>query len=116
MIRFFALEEGVPPRFRFISEKADHVWAASDVEIEIEIEIETQRADGSRQSFTFVQRDGCIESAHEIPEPHPFTARLRLTRDGDSHDYDVGCIEHAGHHGETRSLTINSPATFTLEM
>ena len=92
----------MPPRFRFISEMSDHVWAAS------EVKIETQRADGSRQSFTFVQRDGCIESAQEIPEPHQFTARLRLSRDGQSRDYDVEYIEHAGHHGETCSLAIVS--------
>ena len=33
---------------------------------------------------------------------------MRLSRDGHSHDYDVEYIEHAGHHGETRSLAIDS--------
>ena len=102
LVRLEVFEEGVPPRFRFFSEKADHAWASS------EAKIETVRADGSLQSFTFVQRDGFLESAQEIPEPHQFTARLRLSRSGQSHDYDVEYLEHAGHHGETHGLAIDS--------
>ena len=69
-----------------------HVWTADQVKVE------TERPDGSRQTFTFVQRDGYVESMQEIPEPHEFVARLRLGHDHHSHDYDVEFVEHDHHH------------------
>ena len=92
-VRLELFEDGVPPRFRLRREsKHGHVWAAA------EVRIETERSDGSRQTFTFVQRDGFVESAQEIPEPHEFVARLRLGHEGHSHDYDVEFVEHNHHH------------------
>jgi nickel/cobalt transporter (NicO) family protein len=93
VVRLDVFEEGVPPRFRLFSEsKHGHVWAAD------EVRIETERPDGSLQSFTFVQRDGFVESEQEIPEPHEFVARLRLGHEHHSHDYDVEFVEHDHHH------------------
>jgi cation diffusion facilitator family transporter len=63
-------EKGVPPRFRLSFEGARP--AARDVTIE------TIRAGGVRQVFGFVEREGHLESAEEIPEPHAFDAQLRL--------------------------------------
>lgn len=92
-VRLEVFEQGVPPRFRLYSEsKHGHVWAADQVRIE------TERSDGSRQTFTFVQRDGFVESEQEIPEPHEFVARLRLGHEHHSHDYDVEFVEHDHHH------------------
>lgn len=95
VVRLDVFEDGVPPRFRLFRESGHgHAWAADQVRIE------TERADGSRQSFTFVQRDGFVESAQEIPEPHEFVARLRLGHQNHSHDYDLEFVEHghAHHH------------------
>ena len=92
-VRLEVFEVGVPPRFRLYREgKRGHMWTAD------QIRIETERPDGSRQTFTFVQRDGFVESEREIPEPHEFVARLRLGHEQHSHDYDVEFVEHDHHH------------------
>jgi nickel/cobalt exporter len=93
VVRLEVFEDGVPPRFRlFLESKHGHVWTADQVRIE------TERPDGSCQSFTFIQRDGFVESEQEIPEPHEFVARLRLGHEHHSHDYDVEFVEHDHHH------------------
>lgn len=86
-------EDGVPPRWRLRSERG-HVWAASDVLVA------TERPDGSRQAFAFVDRGDYLESVDEIPEPHAFSARLSLGHGGHTHDYDLAFTEdhhHADH-------------------
>lgn len=91
-VRLEVFEDGVPPRFRLYREsKHGHEWTADQVRVE------TERTDGSRQLFTFVQRDAFVESEQEIPEPHEFVARLRLGHDHHSHDYDVEFVEHDHH-------------------
>ncbi|MCA7889656.1 nickel/cobalt efflux protein RcnA [Burkholderia contaminans] len=93
VVRLEVFEDGVPPRFRLFRDgKHGHVWTADQVRIE------TERSDGSRQTFSFVQRDGFVESEQEIPEPHEFVARLRLGHEHHSHDYDVEFVEHDHHH------------------
>lgn len=92
VVRLEIFEEGVPPRFRLFRDgQHGHTWAADQVKIE------TERAGGERQSFTFVQRDGFVESVQEIPEPHEFMARLRIGHEQHSHDYDVEYVEHHHH-------------------
>lgn len=93
MVRLEVFEDGVPPRFRLHSE-SEHgrAWTADQVRME------TERPDGSRQAFAFVQRTGFVESEQEIPEPHEFVVRLSLGHEHHSHDYDVEFVEHAGHH------------------
>lgn len=92
-VRLKMFEDGGPPRFRLFSDgKHAHAWSAD------EVQIETERSDGSRQTFKFVQRDGFVESEQEIPEPHEFVARLRLGHEHHSHDYDVEFVEHDHHH------------------
>ena len=83
-------ENGAPPHFRLYHEgKRGRLWAAD------EVHIETERSDGSRQSFSFVQRDGFLESEQEVPEPHEFVARLRLGQD--PLGQDVEFVEHDHH-------------------
>ena len=92
VVRLAVFEEGVPPRFRLFCETGHgHGWSQDQVGIE------TERVDGERQSFTFNQRAGFLESVQEIPEPHAFTARLRLGHGNHSHNYDVEFVEHAHH-------------------
>ncbi len=93
VIRLEVFEAGVPPRFRIYCESPhDQRWAADQVRID------TERADGRCQTFSFVQRDGFVESEHEIPEPHAFVARVRLSHESHSHDYDVEFVEHDHQH------------------
>jgi cation diffusion facilitator family transporter len=81
-------EDGVPPRFRLRVETgpALTVGAAS---------VETVRPDGTRQVFTMTDRGGYLESEQEIPEPHAFTAHVRI----DQRDYPVDFEEHEHAHG-----------------
>lgn len=93
-------ETGVPPRWRVRSESGPG-WAAKDVTVE------TERPDGRRQTFSFVDRGSHPESVEEIPEPHEFMARLRLAHGHHSHDYDVSFVEGRGSdhlHEELRGL------------
>ncbi len=102
VVRLEVFEDGVPPRFRLFADKPNHAWAADQVHIE------TERADGTQQTFQFVQRDGFVESIEEIPEPHEFMVRLRLGHDHHTHDYDVEFTEHGHHHAtEQAGLDIN---------
>ncbi|MCM2294647.1 nickel/cobalt efflux transporter [Allorhizobium sp. BGMRC 0089] len=86
-------EDGVPPRFRIRFERG-HGWFAKDVTLV------TERADGSRQAFTFAEKGGYLESVQEIPEPHAFNARVSLGHGNHTHDYDLAFSEgdhsHAG--------------------
>lgn len=69
-------EDGVPPRFRLRAETGPAPAATA-------VSIETVRPDGTRQSFSFIDRGGYCESIGEIPEPHTFVAEVRLA--GDQH-------------------------------
>ncbi len=98
LVRLQVFEDGVPPRFRLFREGAyGDAWAAA------EVSIETERADGCRQSFTFRQGDGFLESEQEIPEPHAFIARLRLGHATHSHDYELEFVEHEHAHGHSHA-------------
>jgi cation diffusion facilitator family transporter len=87
-------EDNVPPRFRVNAAMAA-LPAASDVIIE------TVRPDGSRQLFSFEDRGGYLESRDEIPEPHAFVAKVRVTH-GDQQQYhqlEFKEHEHDAAHG-----------------
>ena len=84
-------EDGVPPRWRVRFERGEHFHAE-------DVTVETLRPDGSRQTFTFADKGDFLESVDEIPEPHAFTATLRLDHGGHSHDYPLNFEEHAHTH------------------
>lgn len=71
------------PRFRIWFEKGP-CWPASD------LRVETERKDGVRQHFGFVERDGFAQSESAVPGPHDFTARLQLLHGDHTHDCTVG--------------------------
>ncbi|MDR3471379.1 MAG: CDF family Co(II)/Ni(II) efflux transporter DmeF [Devosia sp.] len=83
LVRLQIFEDGVPPRFRL---RALEVAALDDAPVLIE----TVRLDGTRQIFAFDDRDGYLESAGEIPEPHAFTATLQVGE----HSYPLTFEEH----------------------
>src|SRR6202165_498550 len=87
-------EDNVPPRFR-VRADLGVLLGVSDVSIE------TIRPDGSRQLFTFEDRDGFLESRDEIPQPHAFLAKVRLVQEGQQHERELEFEEHdheAAHH------------------
>jgi cation diffusion facilitator family transporter len=67
-------EDGVPPRFRLRAETGPALPAQSAT-------VETVRPDGARQLFALADRGGYLESIDEIPEPHAFTAHVRIGSD-----------------------------------
>ena len=94
VVRLEIFEDGQPPHFRLYSESGP-AWRAH------EVQVETVRDTGDAQVFTFVQKDGFLESADEIPEPHAFTARLVLGHAGHSHSYSLSYAEHDHGHGQS---------------
>jgi cation diffusion facilitator family transporter len=65
-------EQGVPPRFRLVPGTQPAAGSVAPPALE------TLRPDGTRQSFSFVNRGGYWESREEIPEPHAFKVSLQL--------------------------------------
>lgn len=81
-------EDGVPPRFRVRAEGVTALPRAAA------LSLETVRPGGARQTFSFAERDGYLESLEEIPEPHEFTASLSLSHGDHVHPYEVQFEEH----------------------
>jgi cation diffusion facilitator family transporter len=81
-------EDGVPPRFRLRAESGAGLLAAT-------ASVETVRPDGARQLFAFEDRGNHLESIGEIPEPHAFTAKVRIGEQ----TYPVQFEEHEHAHG-----------------
>ncbi|SHK47932.1 cation diffusion facilitator family transporter [Bradyrhizobium lablabi] len=81
-------EDGMPPRFRLSAESGLVLTAQAS-------SVETVRPDGARQVFAMKSQSGYLESIDEIPEPHAFTATVRI---GDRH-YPVVFEEHEHAHG-----------------
>jgi cation diffusion facilitator family transporter len=76
-------EDGVPPRFRLRVATGPTLAAQAT-------SVETVRPDGTRQLFAMKDYGSYLESVEEIPEPHAFTAHLRINRQ----DYAVVFEEH----------------------
>ncbi len=91
-------EDGVPPRFRVRAATGSAPAAA-------ELDIETERPDGTHQVFAMADRGDYLESVDSIPEPHEFTARLRI---GDRQSYSVTFSKHEHEHGLHKSSRDNN--------
>ena len=83
------VEDGVPPRWRLRAESGS-AWPAGAVTLE------TRRPDGSRTEFSFVERDGALDSVETIPEPHAFEARLRLAHPAGPWEFALAFEEAPG--------------------
>ena len=94
-------EDGVPPRFR-LRGGLDGVEPASAW---MGATVETQRPDGSRQLFRFVDRGAYVESIDEIPEPHEFGVRLSVSRAGLEEFHELTFEEHDHGRGELDAKT-----------
>jgi cation diffusion facilitator family transporter len=82
-------------RWRFRPERGKP-WGAR------EVTLVTERADGRQQAFTFVERDGFIESLEAVPEPHRFAIKLALGHGDHSHG-----LEFSFAAGEARSELVS---------
>ena len=83
-------EEGVPPRFRLLADGGQRLDPAA-------VSVETIRPEGARQLFAMADRGAHLESIEEIPEPHAFTARLRIGSDEHAtifEEHDHGPAHH----------------------
>ena len=67
IVELSIFENGMPPRFRLRLEQHGHTVPEPRND---NYTVETERADGGRQVFRFVQQGGFLESVEEIPEPH----------------------------------------------
>ncbi len=83
-------EDGVPPRFRLAGETGARPRAGAAT-------IETLRPGGMRQVFALEDIGEYLQSVEEIPEPHAFTALVRLTPGGEA--YRVVFEEHTDNFG-----------------
>lgn len=82
-------EDGVLPRFRMRTESA-----AAALPRAAALSLETLRPDGSRQTFSFAECAGYLESIEDIPEPHEFTVSLSLSYGDHAHRHEARFEEH----------------------
>jgi cation diffusion facilitator family transporter len=85
-------EDGVPPRFRLRAATGPVLMAQAS-------SIETLRPDGTRQLFAMQDKGGFLESRDEIPEPHAFTAMVRIGEQNhpvvfEEHEHAQGSAAH----------------------
>ena len=83
-------EDGVPPRFRLRADARVVLTAPAS-------SVETVRPDGTRQLFVMQDKGDYLESIDEIPEPHAFTATVRIGEQ----NYPIIFEEHVHAHGST---------------
>src|SRR5271169_1278837 len=82
-VRLVVFEDAVPPRFHLRAQSGPALTAQA-------ASVETIRPDGTRQLFTMREKGDLLESVAEIPEPHAFTANVRIGQD----TYPVTFEEH----------------------
>jgi cation diffusion facilitator family transporter len=104
-LRLSVFEVDHPPVFRIESDAGQLPEAQS-------VEVETVRRDGTRQTFPFMNRTGYLQSPDEIPEPHEFTAIIRVAGEErtvvfEEHHHHG---EHDAHHSATASRDNNMRA------
>ena len=85
------LEDGVPPRFRLSAATGPALSAET-------VAIETLRPDGARQSFAMQRFGNGLQSIDEIPEPHEFTATVRVGPEAFSAVFEEHEHAHASAH------------------
>lgn len=98
-------EHDHPPVFR-LRRSGSGVSPAADT-----LTIETSRPDGARQTFTFANHGTYLQSREEIPEPHAFTASVRLA----GGVYSVVFDEHDhGHHATHRDNNMRAAVVHVM--
>jgi cation diffusion facilitator family transporter len=91
VVELSIFEQDVPPRFRLVYGAQPAADGAGP------LGLETLRPDGTRQSFSFVNRGGYWESKEEIPEPHAFKVSLQLADGRHEVTFEEHAHDHAAH-------------------
>src|SRR6202166_428636 len=91
VVELSIFEHDAPPRFRLILGAQPAADSAGP------LGLETLRPDGTRQSFSFVNRGAYWESKEEIPEPHAFKVSLQLADGRHEATFEEHAHEHAVH-------------------
>jgi cation diffusion facilitator family transporter len=104
-------EDGVPPRFRLRPEPGLLLAANACA-------VETVRPDGARQRFAMEDRGGYLESAEKIPEPHAFSANVRVAREKHTVVFEEHEHAHASAHRDNnmRAAAIHVIADATVSV
>jgi pyridinium-3,5-bisthiocarboxylic acid mononucleotide nickel chelatase len=96
-VELSVFETGVPPRFRlYFFDSHGHAAKPSAAK---EVSLETIRPNGKRQSFRFQSHHDFLEATAELPEPHEFTALLKLKHGRRTEKAEVQFVEDHHHHG-----------------
>ena len=105
-------EDGVPPVFRLRPQPGCAIGAAT---------VETVRPDGTRQVFTMRDRGGWLESTETVPEPHGFTAHVRIgtaaypvTFEEHGHGHDAHDAHGAAHGAAHRDNNMRAAVVHVL--
>ncbi len=102
-------EDGVPPRFRIRADGANDQLPRAAA-----LSLTTIRPDQTKQTFSFIARDGFLETYEEVPEPHEFSAMVSLSHGGHVHSHQLNFEEHERKEGEVL-LTNSTGATATSD-
>ncbi|HEY1491009.1 MAG TPA: nickel/cobalt efflux transporter, partial [Steroidobacteraceae bacterium] len=75
------------------------------------VQVETERADGSREVFTFRRVSDHLVSRQTVAAPHEFVARLRLGHDHHMHNYDLEFVAGGHRHAikDYEQLDVSAP-------
>ena len=95
-IELSVFETNVPPRFRLYFHDPKGKPAAPPAANVVTLQ--TVRSDGKRQSFKFKRHEDFLEATEELPEPHEFTAILKLKRGRRTEKYLTPFVEDHHHH------------------
>ena len=77
------IPEGTSPAHLRLKVLSGDAWQGEYVALTIE------RPDGKRETFTFLDRDGYMESAEPLHQPYDFKAKLNLDHGDHNHDYET---------------------------
>jgi len=98
VVELSVFETNVPPRFRLYFRDANGK-SRSPIP-PAGLTLETIRHGGKRQAFKFKRDKTFLEATEELPEPHEFTAILKLNQGKEKHEIEfVEAHHHHHHHG-----------------
>ena len=97
-VELSVFETNVPPRFRlYFCDRKGKPLAPAPAK---NVALETIRPDGARQVFKFKRRAECLEATNELPEPHEFTAILKVRQGKRTGQYQTRFVEDHHHDHE----------------
>ena len=100
-VELSVFEKNVPPRFRLFFLDAQGRNAKPPAAQTVTLE--TIRSDKARQTFKFAKHDKYLEATTHLPEPHEFTAVLKLKRGSRTERCKIQFVEDHHHHDHEHS-------------